>query len=83
MLRLAVPLVRVPVPSTLAPSLKMIAPLAGEGESCALSVSCAPTLMEGLDAARARLVAVFVTGGEVIVTVWALLVALLVLVSPA
>ena len=78
MLRLAVPLARVPVPKTVVPSLKVMLPVADVGERLAVSVRLWPNCKElALAASVSALVAC------VIVTVCALLVVLLVLMSPA
>ena len=78
MLRLAVPLVRVPVPKTVVPSLKVMLPVAVLGVRLAVRVTLWPNCKElALAASVSALVAC------VIVTVCTLLVALLVLVSPA
>ena len=77
-LRLAVPLVRVPVPKTVVPSLKVMLPVALVGVRLAVRVTLWPNCKElALAASVSALVA------WVIVTVCALLVVLLVLVSPA
>ena len=77
-LRLAVPLARVPVPKIVEPSLKVMLPVAEVGVRLAVRVTLWPNCYEvALAASVSALVAC------VIVTVCALLVALLVLVSPA
>ena len=76
--RLAVPLARVPMPKTVAPSLKVMLPVALVGVRLAMRVRLWPNCRElALAASVSALVA------WVIVTDCALLVALLVLVSPA
>jgi len=77
-LRLAVPLARVPEPKTVAPSLKVMLPVALVGARLAVRVTLWPNCSElALAASVSALVA------WAIVTVCAVLVALLVLVSPA
>ena len=77
-LRLAVPLARGPVPKTVAPSLKVMLPVADVGERLAVRVRLWPNCRElALAASVSALV------DCVIVTDCALLVALLVFVSPA
>ena len=76
--RLAVPLARVPVPKIVVPSLKVMLPVAFVGVRLAVRVRLWPNCRElALAASVSALVA------WVIVTDCALLVALLVLVSPA
>ena len=77
-LRLAVPLARGPVPKIVEPSLKMMLPVALVGVRLAVRVRLWPNCRELALAVR---VSALVVG--VIVTVCALLMVLLVLVSPA
>ena len=77
-LRLAVPLARVPVPKIVEPSLKVMLPVALVGVRLAVRVTLWPNCKELALAARVSALV-----DCVIVTVCTLLVALLVLVSPA
>ena len=77
-LRLAVPLARVPVPKIVEPSLKVMLPVAVLGVRLAVRVRLWPNCNEVALAARVSALVAWA-----IVTICALLLALLVLVSPA
>jgi len=77
-LRLAVPLARVPVPKTVVPSLKVMLPVALVGVMLAVRVTLWPNCRELALAARVSALVAWA-----IVTVCAVLLALLVFVSPA